>query len=73
MGSLATLYAIGGATLLVGGLIWYISYQAKKKGIAEQVARDLKTVADVESQIHGVQAEERGPEKTKRKLRDKTF
>jgi len=73
MGSLTTLYAILGAVGFVGCLVWYISRQARKKGIAEQVARDQKTVTEAESQIHEVQAEQRSPEETKRRLRDKTF
>lgn len=73
MGSLTTLYLIGGAGLFFGAIIWYALRQARKKGVAEQVARDLKTVTDAESQIHEVQAEQRDTSTTKEKLKRGDF
>lgn len=71
--NLTLLTVLGLATVFFGCVVWYALRQAKKAGVKEQVARDLETVTDAEEQIHEVQAEERGPETTKKRLRDKSF
>lgn len=70
---LTTLSLIGGGIIFFGAIVYYSLRQAKRSGVAEQVARDVKVVAEVESEIHEVQAEERDTSKTKENLKHGKF
>lgn len=73
MPSIYGMSAIGGGFLIVGIIIWFLVRNAKKQGIAEQLARDSKVVAETESAIHQVQDEHRDPAETKKRLKGGTF
>lgn len=67
------LSAIGGIALVAVFFIWYALRQAKKQGVAEQLARDNKAVAKAETKIHGVQNTQQDTAKTKKDLKDGNF
>lgn len=63
----------GGLVLIVGFAIWMVMRNARREGAAEQRSTDIRDAADAESQIHEVQAENRDPETTEKRLDDGTF